>query len=73
MAGRQAQGTWNAAVFSATDGSLVHSLDTKKRITHARFTADGKSLLISGATGQGPKKDGAWPAWGRVQVYRLTT
>jgi hypothetical protein len=71
MAGRQAQGTWNAAVFSAADGSLVHSIDTKKRITHARFTPDGMSLIIAGAQGQHARKDGQWPAWGRVQVYRV--
>ncbi|RYD42848.1 MAG: hypothetical protein EOP83_32305, partial [Verrucomicrobiaceae bacterium] len=33
MAGKQAQGTWNAAVFSATDGKLLASLDTKSRVT----------------------------------------
>jgi WD40 repeat protein len=71
MAGRQAQGTWNIALFSAEDGSLVHSLDTKKRITQARFTADGKSLVISGATGQPQRKTGEWPAWGRIQVYSV--
>lgn len=71
MAGRQAQGSWNAALFSAADGNLVHSIDSKKRITHARFTADGTSLVISGATGQGPKKGGVWEPWGRVQVFRV--
>ena len=72
MAGRQAQGTWNAALFSAMDGSLLHSIDTKKRITQARFTKDGQSLVISGAIGQPPRKEGKWPSWGRVQVYRVT-
>lgn len=71
MAGRQAQGTWNTAVFTAGDGALATSLDTKKRVTQARFTADGHSLLLSGATGQPPRKDGQWPAWGRLQVYRV--
>jgi WD40 repeat protein len=71
MAGRQAQGTWNAAVFSAADGNLAQSVDTKKRITHARFTADGKSLVIAGATGQPQRKNGVWPEWGRVQVYSV--
>lgn len=47
------------------------SLDTKKRITHARFTADGQSLIVSGATGQEQPKQGAWPPWGRLQVYRV--
>ncbi len=71
MAGRQAQGTWNAALFSAADGSLVHSVDTKKRITHARFTADGNTLIIAGANGQAQRKLGFWPAWGKLQVYRV--
>src|SRR5258708_12972935 len=71
MAGGQAQGTWNAAVFSAADGNLVHSVDTKKRITHARFTADGQSLIISGVNGQPQRKDGEWPPWGRLQIYRI--
>jgi WD40 repeat protein len=71
MAGRQAQGTWNAALFAAADGSLVHSLDTGKRITQARFTGDGKTLIISGATGQPNRKAGIWPPWGRVQVYKV--
>jgi WD40 repeat protein len=71
MAGRQAQGTWNAALFGAEDGGLVHSIDTKKRITHARFSKDGKSLVLAGANGQPQRKDGAWPAWGRIQVYAV--
>lgn len=71
MGGRQAQGTWNAAVFSAADGSLVHSIDTKKRITRAQFSADGSTLFLAGANGQGARKDGVWPAWGRLQSYRV--
>jgi len=71
MAGRQAQGTWNAAMFSAGDGSLVHSVDTKMRITQARLTADGQSLILSGANGQPHRKDGVWPEWGRIQVFRV--
>ena len=71
MAGRQAQGTWNAALFAAEDGRLVDSVDTKKRITHARFTADGQTLVIAGANGQPHRKDDAWPSWGRLQVYRM--
>ncbi len=71
MAGRQAQGTWNAALFSAADGSLVHSIDTKKRITQARFTKDGQLLIISGAIGQPQRKAGVWPPWGKLQVHRV--
>jgi len=73
MAGKQAQGTWNAALFDAKDGNLVHSIDTKKRITHARFSADGKFVIISGATGQPQRKDGKWADWGRLQVYNVET
>lgn len=71
MAGRQAQGTWNAALFSAADGTLLHSLDTKKRITQARFTADGKTLVVSGAIGQPQRKNDRWPEWGKLQSYRV--
>jgi len=71
MAGRQAQGNWNAALFSAADGGLLCSLDTKSRITHAQFTADGQSLIVCGANGQPQRKDGAWVPWGRLQRYRL--
>lgn len=72
MAGRQAQGTWNAALFSAEDGSLLSSIDTKKRITGARFTADGQSLVIAGATSQPQRKADTWPAWGKLQTYRVS-
>ncbi len=71
MAGRQAQGTWNVAVFSAESGALVHSMDTKQRVTQARFSPDGGTLVLSGATGQPARKDGVWPSWGRLQVYRV--
>lgn len=71
MAGRQAQGTWNAAIFSASDGDLADSVDTKKRITQAMFTSDGTSVLIGGAHGQPKRKGGQWDSWGRVQLYRL--
>jgi WD40 repeat protein len=71
MAGRQAQGTWNAAVFDSTDGNLVQSLDTKMRITHAYFSPDGKSLITSGAVGQPKPDSGVWPSWGRLQTYSV--
>lgn len=71
MAGRQAQGTWNAAIFSAASGELLHSVDTKKRITNAAFSADGKTLVIAGAEGQGKAKKGVWNDWGRLQAYKV--
>jgi len=69
MAGRQAQGTWNLALFSAADGALVDSHDTKHRITQVRFSADGRRLVVAGARSQGAPKEGRWPPWGRVQVF----
>jgi WD40 repeat protein len=72
MAGRLFQGKWNTALFDATTGSLKHSLDAKMRVTTARFTSDGKRLLLAGATGQEKKKNGEWPNWGRVKIYSLS-
>lgn len=71
MAGRQAQGTWNAALFSAADGSLVHSVDTANRITQARFGADGKSVVVSAAHAQPQRKNGQWPEWGKIQLFSI--
>lgn len=73
MAGRQAQGTWNVAVFSAADGSLVSSLDSKSRLTNARFTTDGKGMVASVITGAGKVKPGHWEPMGRVQTYSVET
>lgn len=71
MAGRQAQGTWNLAVFATSDGALVDSHDTKHRITQARFSADGSRLVLAGARSQPAPKGGVWAPWGRVQVFRV--
>lgn len=73
MAGRQAQGTWNAAIFSATDGKLLASLDTKSRVTRGLFSADGKTLFLSAAVGQ-PNRDkaGKWPDYGRIHVVPVS-
>ena len=68
MAGRQAQGTWNAAVFGVADGRLQASLDTKSRVTRGCFAADGRTLFLGAAVGQGARKDGKWPDWGRIHV-----
>jgi len=71
MAGRQAQGTWNAALFSAADGSLLHSIDTKHRITQARYSPDGTTLLLAITRNQEAPKNGAWAPWGRLQQFKL--
>lgn len=73
MAGRQAQGTWNAAVFSTTDGKLLSSLDTKSRVTRSLFSTDGKTLFLAAAVGQPNRdKDGKWPDYGRIHVVPVS-
>jgi WD40 repeat protein len=72
MAGRQAQGSWNAALFSTQDGKLLASLDTKSRVTRSLFSADGRRLFLAAATGQPARdKDGKWPDYGRIHVIAL--
>ena len=71
MAGRQAQGTWNAALFSDADGKLLASLDTQSRVTRHFFTADGRQLFLAAASGQGARKDGVWPGYGRIHVVNI--
>jgi WD40 repeat protein len=71
MAGRQAQGTWNAALFNESDGGLLASLDTKGRITGHHFTGDGRLLYLGAAAGQGERKDGKWPAWGKIHQVKI--
>jgi WD40 repeat protein len=69
MAGRQAQGTWNAALFNAEDGKLLSSLDTKSRVTRAQFSADGKTLFLAAANAQGfQQKARQWAEFGRIHV-----
>jgi WD40 repeat protein len=71
MAGRQAQGTWNIALFSEADGKLLASHDAKTRVTRHLFTADGRQLFLAAATGQPQRKDGQWPDYGRIHVLEL--
>ncbi len=72
MGGRQAQGTWTAALFSSEDGKLLSSLDTKSRVTRALFSADGRTLFLAAAVGQ-PNRDkaGNWPSYGRIHVISV--
>jgi hypothetical protein len=75
MAGRQAQGTWNAALFSVTDGKLMTSLDTKSRVTGGQFSGDGRTLYLSATHGQGPrdKESKKWPECGRIHIVGVTS
>jgi WD40 repeat protein len=70
MAGRLAQGSWNTAFFDAQSGKLLHSADTKVRVTDALFSTDGQELFLAGAVGQQKKKDGQYPEAGRIKIHK---
>jgi hypothetical protein len=72
MAGRQAQGNWNAALFSETDGKLLASLDTKSRITRHFLTADCSTLFLGSTISQHSPKDGKWPDYGQIHVVKIS-
>ena len=71
MAGKLAQGKWNAALFDLASGSLLHALDTKMRITDAAWLHGGTQLALAGATGQEKKKDGRSPDFGHIKLFSL--
>src|SRR5436305_7035356 len=52
MAGKLAQGKWSAALFDATSGRLIHSVDTKMRTTGAVWLNGGAQLALCGAPSQ---------------------
>lgn len=70
MAGRLVQGQWNISFFDGPTGKNLYSLDAKHRITDVLFSADGEQLLLAKAKGQEKKKDGKWPDYGSVEIYR---
>ena len=73
MGGRIAKGNWNVAFFDLKTGAIRHSLSTKTRVTKAVFSDDGRSLFLAGCVGQPKKKkDGQWPAFGRILIYDLS-
>ena len=71
MAGRLAQGKWNTGFFDETTGALIHSLDTKARLTRIRFNSDGSRMFLAGGVGQPKIKDGKYADFGRVFVYDI--
>ena len=72
MGGRLENGKWSMAIFDTKTGALLHSLDTKSRVTKAIFSADGSKLFLAEALGQGKPKDGKIPDFGRITVYSVT-
>jgi WD40 repeat protein len=71
MAGRVQKGNWNAAFFDAESGAVLHTMETKTRVTSSAFTSDGRTLFLGGAVGQERPKDGRSPDFGRLGVYEL--
>lgn len=73
MAGRQAQGTWNTAVFDAESGKLEASTHTGSRVTRGLFSSPD-TLWLSGGTGQpGRDKNGKWGDFGKIYRYALVS
>jgi hypothetical protein len=72
MAGRQAQGNWNVALFSENDGKLIASIDVKSRITDHHFTADGSQLFLATTISQPARKDGQWPNYGEIKILTIS-
>jgi hypothetical protein len=72
MGGRLENGKWSLALFDATSGSMLHSLDTKSRVTKVRFSGDGTKLFLGEVLGQAKPKDGKIPDFGRITVYDIT-
>jgi hypothetical protein len=71
MAGRLAQGKWNTAFFDHEKGALIHSLDTKARLTKIRFNSSGTQMFLAGGTGQPKAPTGQYPPFGRIFIYDL--
>ena len=71
MAGRLENGKWTMAFFDTATGALLHAVDTKSRVTKARFDADGGRLFLAEALGQGKPKDGKVPDYGRISIYSV--
>lgn len=72
MGGRLTGGAWNVAMFDLKSGDRIAHLKTGCRVTEVMFTADGMQLVLVGAKSQPEKKkDGAFPDFGRVEVFEL--
>jgi WD40 repeat protein len=57
MGGRLENGKWSLALFDTRNGALLHSIDTKSRVTKALFSRDGTKLFLGEALGQAKPKD----------------
>jgi WD40 repeat protein len=74
MAGKIAQGKWNAGLFDASSGSLVQGVDSKMRITDSLWLHGGTQLALGGATSQDKKnKEGRYPDFGHIKLFECTS
>ncbi len=71
MGGRLRGGEWNAAIFSATQGSRLQHLNTGYRLTSAQFDPTGRQLCLGGTDKQQPPKEGSYPDFGIVEIHDL--
>ena len=71
MGGRLRGGNWNLGVFATDTGQLVGQAKTGMRITTARFTADGNTLILAGMQGQPEPKQDRFGSFGYLERYRL--
>ncbi len=71
MAGRLFKGDWNVALFDAATGTRIHKENTGMRVSKAIFNEGGDCVYVAGGTGQRREKDGGFPDWGRVDVFRV--
>jgi len=69
MAGRLRGGSWNVGLFNLETTDLIHSFKTDTRVTHAKFSDDGKRLFLAGADKQ--HKDAKKP-FGVVDVFKIS-
>ena len=70
MGGRLFQGQWNLAFFDRTSGRNLQAFDAKHRITDLCFSPDGTRLVVGKARQQEKRKEGKWPDYGSIEVYR---
>ncbi len=74
IGGRLRGGNWSVGVFNLKEGNRVAEMKTGYRVTEARYTPDGKRLVLFGTQGQPSKKgdDGKFPNFGRIEVFDVS-
>lgn len=71
MAGRLENGKWTTALFDTKSGALMHSIDTKSRVTKALFSADGSKLFLGETLGQPKPANEKVPDFGRISIHSV--